>query len=140
MAAILDLHQNKFSFFYLHVILILPMKFLINWPFGVGKENRLDFRTERFLTFFYLEVTLMLPTKFQDQEKKLKIDFQDGHHGGQFRLPVGTILASFNLHSAPILPTMFRPFRSREEAQNRFSECHVDHLRFPIREVLCKSH
>ena len=49
----------------------------------------------------------MLPTKFQVkiglsvQEKKQKIDFQDGY-------PIGTILASFDLQVTPMLPTKFR--------------------------------
>ena len=31
------------------------------------------------------------------QEKKPKIDFQDGCHGGYLGLPIGTILAIFDL-------------------------------------------
>ena len=31
------------------------------------------------------------------QEKKQKIDFQDGCHGGQLGFPIGTILAIFDL-------------------------------------------
>ena len=30
------------------------------------------------------------------QDKKLKIDFQDGHHGGHLVFPIGTILAIFD--------------------------------------------
>ena len=43
-----------------------------------------------------------------DQEKKLKIDFQDGHHGGYPGFPIVMILASFDLQVAPTLPTKFR--------------------------------
>ena len=55
------------------------------------------------------------------QEKKQKIDFQDGSHLG---FPIGTILAFFDLQVTPMLPTMFRVnwlLGSGEEAKNRFS-------------------
>ena len=55
-------------------------------------------------------------------EKKREIDFQDD--GGHPGIPIGMILAIFDLQVAPILPTKFRvnwPFGSGEEAQNRFS-------------------
>ena len=47
----------------------------------------------------------MLPTKFGVnwpfvQEKKPKIDFQDG-------FPIGTILAIFDLQVTPMLPTKY---------------------------------
>ena len=54
------------------------------------------------------------------QKKQGKIDFQDGDHLG---FPIRTILASFDLTVAPILPTKFQvnwPFGSGE-VQNRFS-------------------
>ena len=31
------------------------------------------------------------------QEKKRKIDFKDGHHGGHLGFPIGSILANFDL-------------------------------------------
>ena len=58
------------------------------------------------------------------QEKKRKIDFQDGRNGGYLGFPIETILATFNLPVTPILPTQFQvnwPFGSGEEAENRFS-------------------
>ena len=42
---------------------------------------------------------------FSVQEKKRKIDFQDGDHLGY---PIGTILDIFNLQVTPMLPTKFR--------------------------------
>ena len=54
------------------------------------------------------------------QEKKRKIDFQDGGHLG---FPISTILASFDLQVTLMLPSKFGvkwPFGS-EEAKNRFS-------------------
>ena len=55
------------------------------------------------------------------QEKKQKIDFQDGSHLG---FPIRTILAIFDLLVTPMLPTMFGVnwlLGSGEEAKNRFS-------------------
>ena len=57
------------------------------------------------------------------QEKKQKIDFQDGHHGGHLGFPIGIILAIFDLQVTPMLPTNFKvswPFHSGGEVKNRF--------------------
>ena len=57
-------------------------------------------------------------------EKKRKIDFQDGHHGGQLGFPIRKTLAIFHLQVSLMLPTKFQvdwPFDSGEEAKNRFS-------------------
>ena len=43
----------------------------------------------------------MLPTKFGVQEKKRKIDFQDGDHGGHLGFPIRTILVIFLSKSHP---------------------------------------
>ena len=58
---------------------------------------------------------------FLVQEKKRKIDFQDGGHLG---FPIGTILAIFDPQDTPMLPSKFGvnwPFGSGEEEKNRFS-------------------
>ena len=58
------------------------------------------------------------------QEKKGKIGFQDGVHGGHLGFPIGTILAIFYLQYTPMLPSKFGvnwPFGTGEEAKNRFS-------------------
>ena len=63
-------------------------------------------------------------TGFLVEEKKRKIDFQDGHHGGHLRFPIGTVLAIFDLQVTPMLRTEIKfnkPFGSAEEAKNRFS-------------------
>ena len=54
------------------------------------------------LAIFDLQVTPMLlpsleSTGLSVQEKKRKIDFQDGCHGGHLGFPIGTILAIFDL-------------------------------------------
>ena len=94
-------------------------------------EAILDFRSEMILAIFDLQVTQMLPTKSNGlsvQEKKRKIDFQDGCH---LRFPIGMILASFDLQVTAMLPTKFQfnwPFGSEEEAKNRFSRWPPRHL------------
>ena len=84
-------------------------------------------RSEQFYLFLiYKSPQCFLPS-FESigllvQEKKRKIDFQDGHHGSLgFR--IGTILAIFDLQVILMLPTKFRvnwPFGSGE-AKKRFS-------------------
>ena len=86
----------------------------------------LDFQSARFLLFFiYMSPRCFLAsleaTGLSVQEKKRKIDFQDGGHLG---FPIGTILAIFDLQVIPMLPSKFGvnwPFGSGEEAKNRFS-------------------
>ena len=73
----------------------------------------LDLQSVRFFAIFDLQVTRMPPTKFSAtgvsvQEKKRKIDFQDGGHGGHLGFPIGTILAIFDLQVTLMLPTKFR--------------------------------
>ena len=60
-------------------------------------------------------------TGLSKQEKKQKIDFQDGGHLG---FTISTILATFDLQVTSMLSTNFQvnwPFGSGEEAKNRFS-------------------
>ena len=67
------------------------------------------------------------------QEKKQKIDFQDGCHGGHLGFPIGMILAIFDLQFTPMLPSKFGvnwPFGSGEEEKN------LSHLGFPIETIL----
>ena len=40
------------------------------------------------------------------QEKKLKIDFKDGSHGGYLGFLIETILAIFDVQVTPMLPTV----------------------------------
>ena len=58
------------------------------------------------------------------REKKRKIDFQDGGHGGHLGFPIGMILTIFNLQVTPMPATKFRVnwhFGSGEEVKDRFS-------------------
>ena len=71
------------------------------------------------------------------QEKKRKIDFQDGGHGGHLGFTIEMLLAIFDLQVTPMLPIKFQvnwPLGSREDAKNRFSRWL--HLRFPIGTIL----
>ena len=89
----------------------------------------LDFRSARFSLFLiYKSPWCFLPSLesigLSVQEKKRKIDFQDGGHGGHLGFPIGTILAIFYLQVTLMLPSKFGvnwPFGSGEEAKNRFS-------------------
>ena len=90
------------------------------------------------LAIFDLQVTpCFLPslesTGLSAQEKKRKIDFQDGRH---LVFLIVTILAIFDLQVTLMLPTKFPvnwSFVSEEEAKNTFSRWPPgSHLGFPI--------
>ena len=58
------------------------------------------------------------------QEKKRKIDFQDGGHSSHLGFLIGMILAIFDLQVTLMLPSNFGvnwPLGSGEEAKNKFS-------------------
>ena len=89
----------------------------------------LDLRSARFQLFLIYESSQCFLPSFETnglsvQEKKRKIDFQDGCHGGHLGHPIGTILAIFDLQVTPMSPTKFGvnwPFGAGEEAKYRFS-------------------
>ena len=89
----------------------------------------LDFRSARFYLFLIYNspwwfLASLESTGLSVQEKKRKIDFQDGCHGGHLGFPIGTILAIFDLQVTLMVPSKFGvnwPFGSGEEAKNRFS-------------------
>ena len=89
----------------------------------------LDFRSEQFgLILIYKSPHYFLQS-FKSiclsvQEKKRKIDSQDGRHGGHLEFLIWRILAIFDLLVTQMLPTKFKvnwPFISGEAAKNRFS-------------------
>ena len=89
----------------------------------------LDFQSARFSLFLIYKSPRCFLASLEAiglsvQEKKRKIDFQDGCHGGHLGFPISTILAIFDLQVTPMLPSKFGvnwPFGSGEEAKNRFS-------------------
>ena len=102
------------AIFDLQVTPMLPSKFGVNWPFGSGKEAKIDFQDGchgghlgfpigTILAIFDLHVTRCFLASLESiglsvQEKKRKIDFQDGGH---LAFPIGTILAIFDLQVTP---------------------------------------
>ena len=122
------------AIFDLQVTLVLPSKFGVNWPFRSGEEAKNRFSrwqpswiSDRHDFSFFLSktprcfLTSLESIGLSVQEKKRKIDFQDGGHLG---FPIGTILAIFDLQDTPMLPSKFGvnwPFVSGEEEKNRFS-------------------
>ena len=120
---------------------MLLSKFGVNYPLGSGEEAKN--RSSRWLPwqpswisdwndfsyfFIYKSPQCFLPCLesigFWVQEKKQKIDFQGGCHGGHLGFQIGKILAIFDLQITPMLPSKFGvnwSFGSGEEAKNRFS-------------------
>ena len=86
----------------------------------------LDCRSARFYLLLIYKSHWCFPASLESiglsvQEKKRKIDFQDGGHLG---FPISTILATFDLQVTLMLPSKFEinwPFGSGEEMKNRFS-------------------
>ena len=100
--------------------LMLPTKFRVNWLLGLGEEAKNIFsrwqpciydRHDFSYFLIYKSPQCFLPsfesTGLSVQEKKRKIDFQDGSHGGHLGFPIGTILAIFDLQVTLMLPTKF---------------------------------
>ena len=89
----------------------------------------LDFRSARFYLFLIYKspwwfLASLESTGLSVQEKKRKIDFQDGCHGGHLGFPIGTILAIFDQQVTLMVLSKFGvnwPFGSGDEEKNRFS-------------------
>ena len=112
------------AIFDLQVTPMLPSKFGVNWPFGSGEEakNRFSrwppwwpswiFDRHDFNYFFINKSPQCFLASLESiglsVQKKRKIDFQDGGHGGHLGFPIGTNLAIFDLQVTPMLPTRYR--------------------------------
>ena len=74
------------------------------------------------------------------QEKKRKIDFQDGCHGGHCGFPIGTILAIFDLQVTLMLSSKFGvnwPLIQEKKQKIDFQDGrHGGHLGFSIGTIL----
>ena len=119
---------------------MLNTKFVVNWLLGLGVEAKNRFSRwlpwrpswisdQQDFSFFFIYkspqcfLESLVSIGLSVEEKKRKIDFQDGGHGGHLGFPIGTILAIFDLKVTLMLPSKFGvnwPFGS-EEAKNRFS-------------------
>ena len=87
------------------------------WPSWISNRNEKVFLIYQSSQYFLWNIGLSV------QEKKFKIYFQDGGHGGHLEFSIGTILA-FLIYRSSMLPAKFQvnlPFGSGEESQNRFS-------------------
>ena len=88
----------------------------------------LDFRSQRFLLFLIYKSPQCFLSSYKSvgpsvREKKRKIDFQDGGHGGHLGFRIGTMLAIFDLQVTPMLPTWFQINWTFDlEAKNTFSK------------------
>ena len=88
-----------------------------------------------------VQVTSILPMNFESialsvQEKKFKIDFQDGRHGRNLEFPIETIWAFFYLQVTPMLPTKFRVNGlSVQKKKHKIDFQEGRHLWFPIRTI-----
>ena len=130
------------AIFDLQVTPMLPSKFGVNWPFGLGEEANKRFPRwlpwlpswtsdqNDFSYFWSIKspqcfLLCLESICFWVKEKKQKIDFQDGCHGGNLGFPISTISPIFeDLQVTPMLPSKFGvnwPFGSGNEAKNRFS-------------------
>ena len=128
------------AIFDLQVTLVLPSKFGVNLPFGSGEEAKNRFsrwlpwrpswisHRHSFSYFWSIshpnasyQVWSQLALRFRSRSEKY---FQDGSHDGHLGLPIGRILAIFDLQVPLMLPSKFGvnwPFSSGEEAKNRLS-------------------
>ena len=73
----------------------------------------LDFRSAQFKLFLIYKAPWCFLASLESiglsvQEKKRKIDFQDGDHGGHLGFPIGIILAILNQQVTLMLPTKYR--------------------------------
>ena len=91
---------------------------------------------------FHLQVTRCFLSSFKSvglsvQEKKQKIDFLDGGHGGHLGFPIRTILAIFELQVILMLPTKFKSIGlSVQEKKQKIDFQDGRHLGFPIGTIL----
>ena len=95
------------------------------------------------LAIFDLQVTKCFLPSFEStglsvQEKKRKIDFQDGSHGGHLRFPIGTILAIFDLQVTLMVPSKygFKIGLSVQGKKRKIDFQDGGHLGFPIGTIL----
>ena len=120
---------------------MLPTKFQVNWPFGSGEEVKSIFsrwppRQPSWISdrndFSYFcstshpnasyQVSSLLAFRFRRRSENWFSRWPP--HSGYLGIPIGTILAIFDLQVTPMLPAKFQVswlLGSGEEAKNKFS-------------------
>ena len=91
----------------------------------------LEFRSKRLLLFLIYRSSRCFLPSFKSigisvQDKKRKIDFQDGDHGGHLGFSIGSILTIFYLLLTAMLPTKFQVIGISVQEKKRkidFSRC-----------------
>ena len=130
---------------------MLPTMFGVSLLLGLGEEAKNRFSrwrpswiSDRHDFSYFLSTPRCFLASLESiglsvQEKKRKIAFQDGGHGGHLGFP-STILSIFYLQVTPMLPSKFGvnwPFGSGVEAKIDFQDGgHDGHLGFPIGTIL----
>ena len=119
---------------------MLPTKFQVKWPFGLGEEAKNRFSRwppwwpswifdRKDLSYIWSTSHPMLPTKFQVNKpfssgEEAKNKFSRWPPWRHLGFLIAKILAIFDLQVIPMLPIKFWvnwPFGSGEEAKNWFS-------------------
>ena len=149
MVAILGFGSEPF---WLFLIYKWPRYFLacfgVSWPFLSREEvqNRvsrwqpswiLDLNNISFFLIYESPQCFLPSLSHLVQEKKRRIDFQDGRHGGHLGFPFRIILAIFYLQATPMLPTKFSSqlafwFRRKSKKTDFQDSHHSCNLRFQI--------
>ena len=125
---------------------MLPTSFPVTWPFGSGEEAKIFSKwppwwpsriskQNDFSSLLSMSSRCFLPSfksiGLSFQEKKRKIDFQYGGHGGHLGYPIGMILAIFASHPDAIGLSVQK--KRLKDFQNGH---HGSHLGFPIGTIL----
>ena len=83
--------KNEINLFNNHVLIVAPVTFAPAGAMTPSAEFLLIYKSP------WCFLPRLESVGLSAQEKKRKIDFQNGHHGGHLGFPFGIILASFDL-------------------------------------------
>ena len=143
--------RTMLTLFDQQVTAMLPPKFQVNWPFGSGEEGKIDFQDcghgghlgfpiGMSLVFFstnHRDGSCQILSQLSVQEKKRKIDFQEGGH---LWIPIGSIFGYFWSISHPdtfyqVSSQLTFRFTRRSEKKDFQDGSHGAHFGFPIRTI-----
>ena len=108
-------------------------------------HNVFDFRSKRFYLFLICKLPRYFLPSFESfglliQEKKRKIDFQDGGHGSHLGFPIGTILDILIYKLPQYVIASFESVGFSVQGKKRIINfqdgSHGGHLRLPIGTIL----